>query len=95
MKMELIAIMEYCEYSKIEVDFIKLLKAEQLIELQLVSGQEYISVEQLPTLEQYARWYYEMEINLQGIDALSNMLEKVKALQEEVNELQVKLKLYE
>lgn len=95
MDIELIAIIEYCEYSKIELDFINLLKAEQLIEVQLVSGKEFISIEQLPTLEQYARWHYEMEINWQGIDALRNMLDKVKVLQDEINDLQNKLKLYE
>ena len=49
----------------------------------------------MPMLEQYARWYYEMEINLEGIDAIRHMLVRVEKLQNEINELEDKLRIYE
>jgi hypothetical protein len=95
MEAKLITITEYCKYSKVEIEFIDLLKKEDLIEVRMASGEESITVDQMPILEQYARWYYEMEINLEGIDALRHMLERVKKLQSEINELESKLRLYE
>lgn len=95
MEAKLIAITEYCKYSTVEAEFINLLKGEGLIEVQIVSGEESIAVEQMPLLEQYARWYYEMEINLEGIDVIRHMLERVKKLQNEIDELETKLRLYE
>lgn len=95
MEAKLIAIIDYCNTSKIEVEFVSLLKGEDLIEIQLVSGEEFITIDQLPILEQYARWYYDMEINMAGIDALRHMLSRVRRLQAEINELESKLRVYE
>jgi hypothetical protein len=95
MEVKLITITEYCKYSKIEAEFINLLKREDLMEVQVVAGQESIAIDQMPRLEQYARWYYDMEINLEGIDAIRHLLERVKKLQNEIDELETKLRLYE
>ncbi len=95
MAAKLITITEYCKYSNVEAEFINLLRREDLIEVHLVSGEESIAIDQMPLLEQYARWYYEMEINLEGIDAIRHMLAKVKKLQGEINELENRLRIYE
>jgi hypothetical protein len=95
MEAKLITITDYCKYSQIETEFISLLKGEGLIEVYVVSGEEFIAIDQMPLLEQYARWYYEMEINLEGIDALRHMLERVRKLQNAMNELENKLRIYE
>jgi len=39
--------------------------------------------------------YYEMDINVPGIDALKHMLEKLKELQEEAELLRARLRIYE
>jgi hypothetical protein len=39
--------------------------------------------------------YYELNINVEGIDALRNLLEKIKNLQNEKEALRAKLKIYE
>ncbi len=95
METNIITITEYCKYSKIELEFIDLLRREDLIETQIIGGEESIAIDQMPMLEQYARWYYEMEINLGGIDALRHMLERIKKLQSEIDTLETKLRLYE
>jgi hypothetical protein len=95
MKAKLITITDYCKYSQIEAEFISMLKGADLIEVHVISGEEFIAIDQMPLLEQYARWYYEMEINLEGIDALRHMLARVRKLQNEINMLENKLRLYE
>lgn len=95
MEAKLISIREYCKNAKVEVEFVSLLKAEDIIEVHIVDGEESIVLDQIPLLEQYARWYYEMEINLEGIDAIRHLLERVKKMQHNIHELESKLRLYE
>lgn len=95
MEAKLITIIEYCKSSTIEFEFITLLSEEGLIEIQLVSGEEFIPLDQLPLIEKYARWYYEMEINLAGIDALHHLVAKVRRLKNEIDDLENRLGLYE
>lgn len=95
MEAKLIAIIDYSKSSAIALEFISLLSEEGLIEIQLVSGEEYLPLDQLPLIEKYARWHYEMEINLAGIDALQHLVAKIRRLQKEKNELENRLRLYE
>lgn len=95
MKTQLITLTEYCNSNKIESTFIHSLMEEGLVEVQVISGEEFIDTEQMPTLEQYARWHYEMKINPGGIDALQHMLNKIRNLQKEINYLKSRLHLYE
>ena len=39
--------------------------------------------------------YYDLSINIEGIDAIQHLLERIKQLQKEVDILKNKLKLYE
>lgn len=95
MEAKLITITDYCKYSQVEAEFITMLKGEDLIEILVVSGEEFIAIDQMPLLEQYARWYYDMQINLEGIDALRHMLTRVRQLQNSIDLLENKLRLYE
>ena len=45
MEAKLITIIEYCKYSNVEAEFINLLKNEDLIEVQVVSGEESITID--------------------------------------------------
>jgi cell shape-determining protein MreC len=40
------------------------------------------------------RWYYDLDINIEGIEALNYLLEKVKSLQEEIQQLKNELRFY-
>ena len=41
------------------------------------------------------RMHYELDINLEGIDAISNLLERVEEMQHEMTRLQNRLRFYE
>ncbi|WP_337813549.1 chaperone modulator CbpM, partial [Parabacteroides johnsonii] len=41
------------------------------------------------------RMYYDLSINIEGIDAIHHLLGRVESLQQEVNRLKSKLRLYE
>lgn len=84
MKAGLIIIQEYCNNSRIEPSFIDLLKNEGLIELEIVEGEQYIRESQLHDLERFATWYYDLSINIEGIDVIQNLLLKVQNLEKEL-----------
>jgi len=93
MQTELIAISQYCTIHNIEAEFISSLADEGLIAL--VDNGAYIAHEQLPELEAYTRWHAELGINTEGIDIIHYLLEKIRAMQSEMEVLQRRLNIYE
>lgn len=84
MKTGLIIIQEYCNNSQVEPSFIDLLENEGLIELEIIEGEHYIRESQLQDLERFANWYYDLSINIEGIDVIQNLLQKVHDMEQEL-----------
>ena len=91
----LIAIDEFCTKHNIEVSFINSLQQTGLIEITTIEEVGFIQTEQIQQLEKFMRFYYELDINLEGIETISHLLQRVTDLQEEITELRNKLNLYE
>jgi len=91
----LIAIDEFCTKHDIEVSFIYSLQQTGLIEITTVEEVGYIPVDDIQQLEKFVRFYYELDINLEGIETISHLLQRVTDLQDEIIELRNKLSLYE
>lgn len=87
MESELIIISEYCTQSNVEKNFISLLENEGLIVTEWHDGIQYLPVAQLGAVERYANWYYDLSINIEGIDAIRMLLERMDSLQSELNDL--------
>src|SRR5690606_6324140 len=88
-------ITEYCSNCQIDPDFIHSLEGAGLIHTIIIEGERFIDDEQLTELERYRNWHYEMDINIEGIDALRHMLSKFEQLQREIAQLKERLHLYE
>ena len=96
MQMEyLIAIDEFCSKHEIEASFISSLQETGLIEITMVEDTGFIPMDQIQQLEKFIRFYYELDINLEGIETISHLLQRVNTLQEEIVQLRNKLGLYE
>lgn len=91
----LIAVDEFCAKHNIEISFVSSLQRTGLIEVTKIEDAGYIYVEQLQQLEKFIRFYYELEINLEGIETIAHMLERINAMQDEMMELRNRLRLYE
>ncbi|MBO9585598.1 MAG: chaperone modulator CbpM [Flavobacterium sp.] len=91
----LIQIKQFCIYHEIENTFITELHNYGLIHIITEENDEYLETEQLPTIEKMIRMHYDLKINLEGIDAIANLLNKIEALQQNLNTVQNKLRLYE
>lgn len=92
METDLIIISEYCEKSHTDPDFLISLEEGGLIEIHTVNGQQYLLASQLRELERYSHLYYDLSINIEGIDAIRHMLERLETLQQEVRQLRRQLR---
>jgi len=91
----LIAVNEFCINHNIEVSFISSLQETGLIEIAFVEEAAYIDVEQLLQVEKFIRFYYDLDINLEGIETITHLLQRMNAMQDEITLLHNRLSLYE
>ena len=91
----LIAASEFCVYHNIEFAFIRNLKEFGLVETVNLKQVDYIPEDQIGKLEKMIRLHRELDINLEGIDTIDHLLDRIQHLQEEVIQLKNKLRLYE
>ena len=92
---ELIIVSEYCHKCHIEPSFIALLEEGGLIEIQTEDGERYLLVSQLPEVERYSRMYYDLSINMEGIDAIHHLLDRMELMKRQIHLLQRQLRLYD
>jgi pyridoxine 5'-phosphate synthase PdxJ len=79
---------------EIEESFIESLHDAGLIHVVSQDDDRFIEYDDLSDLEQFIRWHYEMDINVEGIDALRHMLQRVRSLQSEIERLDSELRFY-
>ena len=91
----LILIEHFCSNCEIDRSFLLKLKEYGLIEIVIVQEQSFIPKEQVKNVEKMIRFHYDLNINLEGIDAISNLLNQIDTLQEELNKTKNKLRFYE
>jgi len=91
----LIQIKQFCVYHEIENTFITELNNYGLVEIIIQEEDEYLQPEQLPAIEKMIRMHYDLKINLEGIDAIYHLLNKIETLQQNLTATQNKLRLFE
>ena len=87
--------MENEELIAMEVSFVEALHDRGLIRITTVKEQRFIDPEHLSRVEKLARMHYDLDINLEGIEAISHLLERMEALQQDMRSLSERLRLYE
>ncbi len=95
MKEKLIPAVEFCTSHQVEFSFIHSLHEFGLIEIIEVKQTAFLHLEELPKLEQILLFNKELEINLEGVEVIIRLLERVNQIQNEMNILKNRLKLYE
>jgi len=92
---DLIPAEEFCNNYNVEVSFIHLLNENGLIEMITLEEKRFIPVGQLVELEKLLRLHYELDINLEGIEAIGHLLNRLRSLQEDLATLKSRLQIYE
>ncbi|WP_343747246.1 chaperone modulator CbpM [Fluviicola sp.] len=82
-----ISIEQCCVVYNIERSFVLKLDEHGLIELIRSNETIFITFEQLSDLEKYMHLHYELEINMEGLETIKHLLDRVHDLQKELNRL--------
>ena len=86
---------QFCTHHQVEYSFIRLLHDNGLVEINSIDNTEFLSEECLPDVERMVRLHYDLDINLEGIEAISHLLKKIDQMQHEMNDLRNRLRFYE
>jgi chaperone modulatory protein CbpM len=92
---KLIPVNDFCINHNIETSFISSLEESGLIEITTLKKNLFLHIEQLQQIEKMICFHYELEINLEGIESITNLLNKIESLQKEVLGLKNILSIYE
>lgn len=93
MPTDLIIVREYCDKVQIEPSFVSLLAESGLIDIEEIDNERYFPAAELQDLEKYTRWYYDLSINIEGIDAIRHLLDRMERLQNEIAILRKRLQI--
>jgi len=91
----LIAVDAFCANYNIEISFISSLQQIGLIEITTIKETEFINASQLRHLEKIVHLYYELDINIEGIETITHLLHRINSMQDEIIALKNRLRLYE
>ena len=91
----LIRIEVLCSVHNIDISFLHALKESGLTELILLEESLYVHTSQIGHLEKMIRLHFELDINLEGLEVVGHLLEKVDVLSEENRSLRNRLSRFE
>ena len=91
----LIPIPELCTHYKVELSFFTNLSEMGLLEIKTVETIAYVDLAAVYKIEKMLRIHQELDLNMEGIDVVFNLLQKIDALQNELTSLKNRLRLYE
>jgi chaperone modulatory protein CbpM len=84
---ELIPAEDFCMYHNIEYSFISSLEDSGLIRVTAVEHHTYIPSDELQKLEKFVRLHYDLDINLEGIETINHLLEKIDEMNKQIVQL--------
>lgn len=84
-----------CLHYKVEISFFNNLDENGLVDIQLVNDVPYIHKDSIYEIEKIVRMHKELDVNIEGIDVVLNLLQKIDALQTELLSVRNRLLLYE
>ena len=91
----LVSIDQFCASHSIEIAFINSLRYNGLIDITTIEETDFIEADQLQQIEKFIRFHYDLDINLEGIETITYLLQRIDAMQDEIRSLRNRLRLYE
>jgi chaperone modulatory protein CbpM len=96
MKMKnLIPIPVLCAHYEVEMSFFTNLNEMGLLEIKTIETSQYIDSNAVYKIEKMVRMHQELDVNIEGIDIVFNLLQKIDMLENELTALKNRLRLYE
>jgi len=80
----LILLNNLCTHYNVEISFFNSLNEFGLVEIISVEKVQYIHLNKITDIEKMIRIHQELNVNIEGIDVVLNLLEKIEELQNEL-----------
>ncbi|WP_447951199.1 chaperone modulator CbpM [Chryseobacterium koreense] len=74
---------ELVKIYNIEITFFDSLEEAGLLKTETENDVKYLLYEELPALERFANWHYDLDVNLPGLEVIHHLLEKMERLSQE------------
>lgn len=88
---ELIPAEDFCIHHNIEYSFISSLENSGLISVTSVRSSAYIHPDEIHKLEKFVTLHYDLDINIEGIETINYLLERIEEMQREILTLRNKM----
>lgn len=92
---EMINVQDFCIHHHVELSFIDIVSESGLVEIIQADETQLVPQNQLPQLERLVRLYYEMNINIEGIETITHLLNRLNDMRQEIVLLNNQLRFYE
>lgn len=90
-----VQVLHLCNLYHTEITFFTDLDDKGLIEIVNLEDDLYVHQDKLHQVDRIIRIHRELNVNIEGVDVVMNLLEKVDKLQIELQRMQSRLSLYE
>ena len=94
-KENFISVEALCSYYKVEQSFFVSLNEFGLIEMNNFENTIFIHEEKINDIEKIIRLVHDLNINIESVDIVFHLLNKIETLQEELNSMKNKLSQFE
>lgn len=91
----LVLVAQVCTHYQVEVSFVETLHSYGLLPLVEQPDGKYLPSDALTELEKMMHLHYELGINMEGLDAIGNLLRQIADLQHALQLAENKLQRYE
>lgn len=94
-KENLIPIKQLCRHYQVEISLFSELHNLGIIEVLTIEDTHFIYEDKISMVEKVVRIQNDLNVNLEGVDTVLNLLDKINELQTELNNVKNRLRLYE
>jgi len=94
-KEKLILINQLCSHYQVEMSLFSDLHEYGILEIITFENALFIHEDNITYIEKIIRMHKDLNLNLEGIETVLNLLEKINGLQNELNTVKNRLRLYE
>lgn len=80
-----IMLREFCAHHHLSKDFMLKLEERGMVEISRIEAEDYLSISSISYLEKMVRLHQELEIHPEDLDVVSDLLNRIASLQEELD----------
>ena len=90
-----ILVSHFCNQTHIEVSFVENLHEYGLVTIEEKENDVFIVEKDISEIEKMFRLHHDLGINFEGLDAIKQMLKRMKKMEKQLGLLQNQLKIYQ